>query len=650
MGVVYEATQLSLNRVVALKVVAPNISEDVAFQKRFQREGELQSRLSHPHIVPVHEAGRTDEVLYLSMMLIRGPTLKDLIVARELDAGRALRLLGPIADAIDAAHAAGMVHRDLKPQNILVGRRDHAYLSDFGLTQTTGESSLTATGAFVGTYDYVSPEQISGERASPRSDVYSFAGVLYEALTGIVPYPKPSRTAVLFAHVADPPPRVTDCRPELPGELDRVIERGMAKQPADRYASAGNLIAEAQRAFGRRLSAVTRPPGPAESPEEIGVREAEAKIPTARTRALSKSSLLAAEKGAAPSAVPSVSKLPSGSKDLNGPASATAARQHRAATLAGLRRARLGRRRQVAILGAVVILVAVGGALLGANRQRTVASPSLRAISAGHLQAVVPPGWREAATSESVGSLQFRTARSLSPDSPEDTEKIFLGEVTASGSSLLPASFLKRLSVRPRAQVVQLRAGEALRYASLPENTDGVRRVYLVPTSAGVATVACTSKVQPTSGLQGACDFVAMRLAVRGVHVFPVGSDPAYARAVSQALATLKRDRARRTRDLVAARGARMQALASSRIAAAYSRSTQTLASTAVKIPPQVKPVHSELVASLRRASGAYTSMSRAAKHRNRRAYSHAASLATQAESRVRNAVRALTTAGYSIK
>ena len=180
MGTVYEATQLSLDRVVALKLLAAHLSNDMAFRARFRREGQVQARLEHPHVVTVYEAGETEQGLFIAMRLVRGRTLKDLINDRELDVPRTLKILAPVAEALDEAHGLGLIHRDIKPQNVLVGRRDHSFLADFGLTKGPTEASLTKTGHFVGTFDYISPEQINGQPASAARDVYSLAGVLYE--------------------------------------------------------------------------------------------------------------------------------------------------------------------------------------------------------------------------------------------------------------------------------------------------------------------------------------------------------------------------------------------------------------------------------------------------------------------------------------
>jgi serine/threonine protein kinase len=272
MSIVYSATQLALNRTVALKVLIPDLSSDPSFRERFRREGRLQATLDHPHIVPVYQAGESEHGLFLAMRLVRGPTLKDLILSRELDAGRSLRLLEQVAEALDAAHEVGLIHRDVKPQNILVGARDHAFLADFGLTRDAAESRLTESGQFIGTIDYVAPEQIQGGDATILSDVYALAGVLFECLTGVVPYPKPNEPAVLYAHMSEPPPEVTSRRPDLPAAFDAVIAAGMATDPSARYPSASRLVEEARRALGEAARAATTPPGPLQASEEAGVR------------------------------------------------------------------------------------------------------------------------------------------------------------------------------------------------------------------------------------------------------------------------------------------------------------------------------------------------------------------------------------------
>jgi predicted Ser/Thr protein kinase len=240
MSVVYLAEDPSLSRRVAIKVLAPELAADAAFRSRFIRESQLAAGLDHPNIVPVHEAGEVDGDLFIAMRYVRGTDLRTLI-EREgaLEPERVAALLHPIASALDAAHRAGLVHRDVKPANILVALdqdEEHPYLADFGLTKaTTSKSGLTKTGTFMGTVDYVAPEQIQGDEVDGRTDEYSLACVMYQCLTATPPFEKGTDVATLFGHLQDPPPAVSDRRTGLPPEIDRVVARGMAKSKQDRY-------------------------------------------------------------------------------------------------------------------------------------------------------------------------------------------------------------------------------------------------------------------------------------------------------------------------------------------------------------------------------------------------------------------------------
>ena len=230
MAVVYEATQESIGRTVALKLVSEDLS-DPGFVERFRNEGRMQAALDHPHVVTVYEAGTSEFGPYLAMRLIRGTTLAGLIDDGALTGARTLNLLGQVADALDAANAAGLVHRDVKPRNILVDG-DSAYLADFGLTKLGGATGVTATGHFMGTLAYIAPEIIQGDPASAASDRYALAAVLFECLTGTVVFPRETQAAVLFAHTNEPVPLASRRREGLPPELDDVLIEGLAKDPA----------------------------------------------------------------------------------------------------------------------------------------------------------------------------------------------------------------------------------------------------------------------------------------------------------------------------------------------------------------------------------------------------------------------------------
>jgi YVTN family beta-propeller protein len=263
MAVVYRAEDMRLGRKVALKLLTPQLADNEQFRQRFIRESRLAASLDHPNIVPIFEAGEADGQLFIAMRYVIGSDLKALLAEEggQLPLGRTMRLFRQIGNALDSAHRAGLVHRDVKPGNILVaaGARarpaegDHVYLTDFGLTKRTSELSagLTGTGHFLGTVDYVSPEQIQGRPVGSGTDIYALGCVLYECLTGQLPFRRDDDAALLWAHLVELPPPVTGIRPEVPVGVDAVVARAMAKDPADRYESCAELLEELEEALGR---------------------------------------------------------------------------------------------------------------------------------------------------------------------------------------------------------------------------------------------------------------------------------------------------------------------------------------------------------------------------------------------------------------
>lgn len=253
-GAVYLASDTTRGTRAALKVLDPGLSADGRFRRRFLRESELAASLHHPHVVPTIAAGEQDGVLYLAMPYIQGPDLRELLRAEELlEPRRAVDLVGQVAGALDAAHAAGLVHRDVKPGNILIEARpegEHAYLCDFGLARhLSSPSSLTGDRGLIGTLDYIPPEQIDGRAIDGRADVYSLGCVLYECLTGARPFERESELALIYAHLNDSPAPITDLRPELPAAFDGVMGTALAKAPDGRFATCGELVAAARAAL-----------------------------------------------------------------------------------------------------------------------------------------------------------------------------------------------------------------------------------------------------------------------------------------------------------------------------------------------------------------------------------------------------------------
>ena len=253
MGVVYKAMDIDLDRAVALKLIAPEWMEDENAAQRFRTEARLAASLEHPNIVPVHRGGQENGVLYLAMRFVPGTNLRRMIDHSPLPFETTGTILTQIAGALDAAHGRGLVHRDVKPANILISdetAHTHAYLTDFGLTKRPGSTgSLTGTGLWVGTADYVAPEQIQGHAIDGRADVYSLGCVLYEMLTGQVAYPKDGDIAKLWAHISNPPPQPSATRPDLVPAFDEVVARATAKDPADRYPTAGEMATAAREAI-----------------------------------------------------------------------------------------------------------------------------------------------------------------------------------------------------------------------------------------------------------------------------------------------------------------------------------------------------------------------------------------------------------------
>lgn len=260
MGVVYRAEELALQRPVALKLILPEYSEDERFRERFRRESRIAAAIDHPNVIPIFDAGDEHGVLYIMMRLVEGTDMRALIAAQgPLEPLRAARIVRQVGAALDAAHAHGMLHRDVKPSNVLLARRgDHVYLSDFGLAKPVSSAeALTRHGTIVARAEYVAPEQILNQRVDARADIYALGCLLFEALTGEAPFARRTEGPQVLAHLDAPRPSPLDLRPELPREFDDVVRRAMATDPSERYPSAGDLGQAALVAAGgqRRASA-----------------------------------------------------------------------------------------------------------------------------------------------------------------------------------------------------------------------------------------------------------------------------------------------------------------------------------------------------------------------------------------------------------
>jgi serine/threonine protein kinase len=266
MGEVYRAYDTIKERTVALKVLRAEMAVDPGFQERFRRESRMAARLQEPHVIPVHDFGDIDGVLYIDMRLVEGRSLKEELKANgPLDPRRAASIISQVAAALDAAHADGLVHRDIKPENVLLTSDDFAYLVDFGIAHGGGDPSMTTTGQVIGSCAYMSAERFSGDQVGPSADVYSLTCLLYECLTGRPPFETGDLRQLMTAHMFSPPPRPSIMRRGINRAFDDVIAKGMAKKPSDRFASTGELAKAATAA----VSGAPVPPAPAHVPAAV---------------------------------------------------------------------------------------------------------------------------------------------------------------------------------------------------------------------------------------------------------------------------------------------------------------------------------------------------------------------------------------------
>jgi serine/threonine protein kinase len=270
MGVVYRGLSAADGSRVAVKLLTPDLARQPGFRERFVREARYATSLNHPNVIEVYDAGEQDGVLFIAMQFVEGTDLKNLLAQQgALDPGRAVRLMGQVAGALDVAHSQGLLHRDIKPGNIMIAPGDHCFLTDFGLSKNVSSDSiaLTAQGEFVGTIDYTAPELVLGKEADSRLDVYSLGCLFYECLAGAPPFNKERDVEVLYAHIQDPPPKISAVRGDVPPELDGVIAKAMAKKPGDRYATASEFMDHARAVMGEPPPPPPPPPaGPPPPP------------------------------------------------------------------------------------------------------------------------------------------------------------------------------------------------------------------------------------------------------------------------------------------------------------------------------------------------------------------------------------------------
>jgi serine/threonine-protein kinase len=655
MGTVYLAIQESLSRPVALKLLSPQLTSDETFRARFRREGEVQAALDHPHIVPVYEAGATDDGLFLAMRYVRGSTLKDLVEGGELDPARTLRLLTPVAGALDAAHAAGLIHRDVKPQNILVDQTDWPYLADFGLTRGNA-GGPTRTGQMVGTFAYIAPEQIKGMKASARSDQYALATVLFECLAGEMPHNHESDAALLYAKVHEDPPRLSQRLPKLPNGFDEVLARGMAREPEDRFASASALLAAANEAIER--AEVVVEPAPARldlTPKRyVAPAPIDTPAPYAAPAPITPPRYVAPAPIATPLPAPPLPFTPPPHQpsqdtvlvDVGAPQTATPRlprppdqpREPRHALSVP------GWLIPAAACAATAIGFGLATALAGGGSDGGTTSKAA-AISAGAITMKTPPQWVSTSQDIELPGLSLRRARAYAPKAGAPAGLV-VGLADGSGTTLLPAAFRRALPADRSAQSVRIGRLEALRYESVrPRGVNRTVTVLASPTMTGVATIVCLGDAEQRAICETA---TGTARAAGGVTALPLGPRPSYAKAATAILAALA---GRRTRDRATFRAARTnagQAKAAKRLSQDYAAAARAF--SGLPAGPRERPAQARIAAALKSVSSRLADLSSAASAARTAQYSAARARVLQRENAVRRAVALLDDVGYRIR
>ncbi len=662
MGLVYRARQPRLGRRVALKVISADLVDEPSFQRRFEHESQAAAAIDHPNIVPIYEAGEDQGRLFIAMRYVEGMDLQKLLqVHGALAPARALAILDQVARALNAAHRRGLVHRDVKPANILVSEDagyDIAYLTDFGLARNPTASRVTATGEFVGTVDYVAPEQITGGEVSPRTDVYALAGVLLCCLTGSPPFVRNLDAAVIFAHVSDPPPVVSARRPELPAALDAVIQRGLAKQPADRYPTCTGLLDATREALRAELTSGQQ----AEAARRFASREAG---PAAEPRAASPPTRTPADPSAArpaPSAqrqdprdvaasspstpVPSIEPVIA----AKSPARTTAPPGSRlrvlkaAVTQRAVAPSRWPRWRGI-LLAAAGGMAALGGGFLAGNGGGSTAE---RSAAAGSMEISFGRDWRSLGDGRAViPGLTLQSAVGLQ-NSKLRGVSAGVGRVQApgSGASPLPRSLVGRLGSPTKAHPVHVGALDSLMYQARTDRPQTSLELFFFATSGGWYAIACSAPPPQAQALATACDALAAGARFHGPTPQPVTPVPAYAASLSRALSPLGGARQ------AASAGLRFRSLADrGRAARAVAASDLSAASRLAAILPDLRDAanHNSLVAALRRDASAFGTLALAAQRRDKRGYARAVAAVHTADDDLRRAVASLASNGYSV-
>ena len=631
MGVVYRAEQTRLGRKVALKLLSPELAANEGFRVRFEHESRLAAAIDHPNIIPLYEAGEADGLLFITMRYVEGTDLKAL-VAREgpMDLRRAVAVVAQLASALDAAHDRGLVHRDVKPANVLVSSgagpesSDHCYLTDFGLTKDTSSSvELTATGQFVGTIAYVAPEQIEGTAQTGATDQYALGCVLYECLTGHPPFERKTELDIMWAHLSDDPPTITERRPDLPPALDDVLAKALAKSPEDRYETCTAMVAAARATLPAATGAA---PGVSPAGPTVAAGATRLSPPPAGPTAVS------------PEVVPA------------GPTRPAPAPADRVAAPARPR----GRGGLIAAALAAVVVAAVAGTLLGGSGDK-VAPEAGNVAATGGLSLRVPAAWETLGSPPDIPGLEFQDRIAIGPRAAAGREGLVAGRIPAGEGSVLPAGLADAGGDGPPARdAVRLGDAEAFRYPGLrPERAPGASgfagsvTLFVVLTDKGHAGIACYAAA-PSPRFSKASSDVAASLELTDAKALALAPSAEFAKAVTDLLARMAGERRRGRQRLAQAATSVSQAAAADALARAYAAASRR--ARGLPAPDAARPANTAIATAIAEVAHGYEIAAAAARGRDRARFRRAGGAVRRAEARVTAAVGALAELGYAVR
>jgi Protein kinase domain len=588
---VYAATELAAARRVAIKVLADGSRGQRAVGERFRKAALLQQSLGQQNVLDVYEVSENGDVVFLVMQLVGG-TLADLI-ADDAPVGRTLPILRQVADALDFAHGTGVVHGDVKPRNILVGEDDVGYLADFGLAVAVSHVA-SAGAASPGTIDYSAPERLRGEQPSPSADVYALACVLFECLTGSVPFPHDKTAAVVGGHLYDAPPRASELRRGLPSEIDEILRRGLAKDPAERPRSARELVDGTEAALGGAAAHVLAPPPP--RAETRAARPADDTLDDP---------------------LPFLPAPPVIDTDEGSGVS----------------------RRVVALAVAGLALLGLAGAWLG---HRGSDGAQGRPVARGSLVLTVPNAWA-AAPAPRLPGLNLLTPLAVGPRGARRPITLVAGTVRTGPPTFLPEPVAAGLRQPQRRELVQLDGGVGYRYPA-PKSLGRAATLFVLPGPEQSAIAACIEH-RPGGGALRECEGVAGTLRIRRGVAYDAEPSRQFAAAYKAAMSVLRVARNSGLELLHKAMTRRMQGHAAIHAAVGYRTTSASIRRT--QPPPIAQVTADRLLSAIDRAGVGYTRLGWAARRGDTSAYARARRLILDAEADIRQARRELLELGY---